>query len=124
MSIYKPPSCHICYTVLFYLTFCPVCYLFCRLFYILSIFLIVLASLVDSLPVYVSIIHLFSIALTNDSEGHDSLIRDTLLTEGPVENWKTILDLNVLALSMCTKEAIQQMKAKGVTDGHIVHINR
>ncbi|XP_069683507.1 farnesol dehydrogenase-like [Periplaneta americana] len=45
------------------------------------------------------------------------------LIDGPVENWKKILDLNVLALSMCTKEALQSMKEKGVDDGHIIHIN-
>ncbi|XP_069683503.1 farnesol dehydrogenase-like [Periplaneta americana] len=45
------------------------------------------------------------------------------LTDGPVENWRKIYDLNVLALSMCTKEALQSMKEKGVDDGHIVHIN-
>ncbi|XP_069683493.1 farnesol dehydrogenase-like [Periplaneta americana] len=42
---------------------------------------------------------------------------------GPVENWRKIYDLNVLALCMCTKEALQSMKEKGVDDGHIIHIN-
>ncbi|KAJ4433792.1 hypothetical protein ANN_16104 [Periplaneta americana] len=46
------------------------------------------------------------------------------LSEGPVKNWRTILELNVLGLSMCTKEAIQSMKERGVDDGHIIHINR
>ncbi|PNF16600.1 Dehydrogenase/reductase SDR family member 11 [Cryptotermes secundus] len=45
------------------------------------------------------------------------------LITGPVENWRRILDLNVLALSVCTKEALESMKEKGVDDGHIVHIN-
>ncbi|XP_069683498.1 farnesol dehydrogenase-like [Periplaneta americana] len=45
------------------------------------------------------------------------------LADGPVENWRKIYDLNVLALSMCTKEALQSMKEKGVDDGHIIHIN-
>ncbi|XP_069683475.1 dehydrogenase/reductase SDR family member 11-like [Periplaneta americana] len=44
------------------------------------------------------------------------------LREGPVESWRTILDLNVLGLSICTKEAIQCMKSRGVDDGHIIHI--
>jgi NAD(P)-dependent dehydrogenase (short-subunit alcohol dehydrogenase family) len=44
--------------------------------------------------------------------------------DGPVENWRKILDLNVLGLSMCTKEALQSMKERGVDDGHIIHINR
>ncbi|XP_069700374.1 farnesol dehydrogenase-like [Periplaneta americana] len=45
------------------------------------------------------------------------------LSEGPVKNWRTIMELNVLGLSMCTKEAIQSMKERGVDDGHIIHIN-
>ncbi|XP_069683485.1 farnesol dehydrogenase-like [Periplaneta americana] len=45
------------------------------------------------------------------------------LIDGPVDNWKKILDLNVLALSLCTKEGLQSMKEKGVDDGHIIHIN-
>ncbi|KAJ4445487.1 hypothetical protein ANN_07295 [Periplaneta americana] len=46
------------------------------------------------------------------------------LTEGPEEAWKGMFDLNVFALSSCTKEAIQSMKERNVDDGHIVHINR
>jgi short-subunit dehydrogenase len=34
-----------------------------------------------------------------------------------------MLDLNVLGLSVCTKEALQSMKEKGVDIGHIIHIN-
>ncbi|KAJ9599586.1 hypothetical protein L9F63_009903 [Diploptera punctata] len=45
------------------------------------------------------------------------------LIDGPVEHWKHIMDLNVMALSMCTKEALQIMKETGVDDGHIIHIN-
>jgi NAD(P)-dependent dehydrogenase (short-subunit alcohol dehydrogenase family) len=45
-------------------------------------------------------------------------------TDGPVENWRKIFDLNVLGLSVCTKEALQSMKERGVDDGHIIHINR
>ncbi|PSN36752.1 Farnesol dehydrogenase [Blattella germanica] len=45
------------------------------------------------------------------------------LSDGPVENWRKIMELNVLGLSMCTKEALQIMYDKGVDDGHIFHIN-
>jgi NADP-dependent 3-hydroxy acid dehydrogenase YdfG len=44
--------------------------------------------------------------------------------DGSTEEWKTMLDLNVLGLSVCTKEALQSMKERGVDDGHIIHINR
>jgi NADP-dependent 3-hydroxy acid dehydrogenase YdfG len=39
-----------------------------------------------------------------------------------VDNWRQILDLNVLGLSICTKEAIESMNEKQV-DGHIININ-
>ncbi|XP_069683473.1 dehydrogenase/reductase SDR family member 11-like [Periplaneta americana] len=45
------------------------------------------------------------------------------LINGPIDSWKTIMNLNVLALSVCTKEAIESMKERKVDDGHIVHIN-
>ncbi|KAJ9576084.1 hypothetical protein L9F63_007049, partial [Diploptera punctata] len=37
--------------------------------------------------------------------------------------WKNLLDLNVLGLSICTKEALHSMKERGVDDGHIIHIS-
>ncbi|KAJ9576085.1 hypothetical protein L9F63_007050 [Diploptera punctata] len=44
------------------------------------------------------------------------------LHDGPVDTWRNILDINVLGLSMCTKEALQSMHERGVDDGHIIHI--
>jgi short-subunit dehydrogenase len=35
-----------------------------------------------------------------------------------------MLDVNVLAVSVCTIQAVQSMKERGVDDGHIIHINR
>jgi NAD(P)-dependent dehydrogenase (short-subunit alcohol dehydrogenase family) len=54
------------------------------------------------------------------------LIADNFLysTDGPTENWRKIIYLNVLGLSVCTKAALQSMKERGVNDGHIIHINR
>ncbi|XP_033610992.1 farnesol dehydrogenase-like [Cryptotermes secundus] len=46
------------------------------------------------------------------------------LTDGPPEKWRNIIDINVLGLSMCTREAIQSMREKAVDDGHIININR
>jgi NAD(P)-dependent dehydrogenase (short-subunit alcohol dehydrogenase family) len=40
-----------------------------------------------------------------------------------VDNWRQVLDLNVLGLSICTKEAIESMNEKQV-DGQIININR
>ena len=43
---------------------------------------------------------------------------------GSTEELKKMLDLNVLALSICTIQAFQSMKERGVDDGHIININR
>ncbi|XP_068086797.1 farnesol dehydrogenase-like [Anabrus simplex] len=51
------------------------------------------------------------------------IARDTGLTAAPTEDWKMQLDLNVLGLSICTREAVQNMRARGVDDGHIIHMS-
>ncbi len=42
------------------------------------------------------------------------------------ESWPNvhILQVNVIALSVCTREAYQSMKERQVDDGHIININR
>ncbi|RZC41541.1 adh short, KR, Epimerase, and/or NAD binding 10 domain containing protein [Asbolus verrucosus] len=46
---------------------------------------------------------------------------NTSLTEGPIETWKRIFDVNVIGLCVATKEAVRIMRANNI-DGHIVHI--
>ena len=46
------------------------------------------------------------------------------ITDGPVSQWRSVVDVNLLGLSICTKEALQSMKERGVDDGHIIHISR
>jgi hypothetical protein len=41
-----------------------------------------------------------------------------------VSEWRSVLDVNLLGLSICTKEALQSMEERGVDDGHIIHISR
>ncbi|CAG9768892.1 unnamed protein product [Ceutorhynchus assimilis] len=50
------------------------------------------------------------------------LMLSTDLINGDTEKWKTMLDTNVLALCIATREALQNMISKG-TKGHIIHIN-
>ncbi|KAM5215966.1 dehydrogenase/reductase SDR family member 11 isoform 1-T1 [Hipposideros larvatus] len=47
---------------------------------------------------------------------------DTLLS-GSTGGWKDMFNVNVLALSICTREAYQSMKERKVDDGHIININ-
>ena len=42
--------------------------------------------------------------------------------DGDLEKWRKVLEVNVLGLSVATREAVRDMKHNGV-DGHIVHIN-
>jgi len=44
------------------------------------------------------------------------------LSSTPTKDWRYLLDLNVLALSIATREAITQMKANNI-DGQIFHLN-
>jgi len=47
---------------------------------------------------------------------------DDLLT-GQTQPWRDMVDLNIIALSICAREAIRLMDKNGVTDGHIVNVN-
>ncbi|XP_049767346.1 dehydrogenase/reductase SDR family member 11-like [Schistocerca cancellata] len=52
-----------------------------------------------------------------------AIIIDEELTSAPTESWRRMLDVNVLGLSICTREAIQDMIRRGVDDGFVIHIN-
>ncbi|XP_071945601.1 dehydrogenase/reductase SDR family member 11-like [Antedon mediterranea] len=45
------------------------------------------------------------------------------LMSGKTEDWRYLLDINVLGLSICTRETLNQMTDRGVDDGHIFHIS-
>ncbi|HEY8427047.1 MAG TPA: SDR family NAD(P)-dependent oxidoreductase [Sandaracinaceae bacterium] len=44
------------------------------------------------------------------------------LTSGATEHWREMLEVNVLALCICTREAIRDMRARG-DDGHVIHVS-
>lgn len=44
------------------------------------------------------------------------------LSNGSTAEWREMLDVNVLALSICTREAISDMRRRG-DDGHVIHIS-
>ncbi|XP_051813924.1 LOW QUALITY PROTEIN: dehydrogenase/reductase SDR family member 11-like [Acanthochromis polyacanthus] len=45
------------------------------------------------------------------------------LLSGKTSGWKNMLDVNVIGLSICTREAYQSMKERNVDDGHIINLN-
>jgi len=47
---------------------------------------------------------------------------NTSIINGDNDQWKAILDVNVLALAICTREAIASMKAHNLK-GHVININ-
>ncbi|XP_071849382.1 dehydrogenase/reductase SDR family member 11-like [Apostichopus japonicus] len=44
------------------------------------------------------------------------------LIEGNTESWKLILDVNVIGLSLCTREAIRLMRERTDNSGYVIHI--
>ena len=57
------------------------------------------------------------VLINNAGMGH----KESLMG-GSTEAWREMLEVNVLALCVCTREAVQDMQAKG-GEGHIVHIS-
>nr|XP_022920427.1 farnesol dehydrogenase-like [Onthophagus taurus] len=51
-----------------------------------------------------------------------ALTRSTNLSEGNTYDWRKILDVNVLGLCICTREAIKSMKENEI-DGQIINMN-
>ena len=49
----------------------------------------------------------------------------TMLPAGaPTELIRQILDVNVIGLSLFTREVLTDMRERGVDDGHVFHIGR
>jgi len=57
------------------------------------------------------------VLINNAGLGH----REPLMTGG-TEAWREMLEVNVLALCICTREAVHDMRQRGNT-GHIIHIS-
>ncbi|KAJ8931747.1 hypothetical protein NQ314_015279, partial [Rhamnusium bicolor] len=63
--------------------------------------------------------HLGSVHILINSAG---TLHEGFLSDGDSECWNNTLRVNVLGLSIATREAIKNMKTNGV-NGHIIHIN-
>ncbi|KFM74135.1 Dehydrogenase/reductase SDR family member 11, partial [Stegodyphus mimosarum] len=58
------------------------------------------------------------VCINNAGMSHDA----PLLT-GDTNQWREILEVNVLALCICSRESIKLMKEKEIDDGQIIHIS-
>jgi len=58
------------------------------------------------------------VCVNNAGLGHDAP-----LLSGETKDWKNMLDVNVLGLCICTREAYKLMEKGGIDDGHFVNIN-
>jgi NADP-dependent 3-hydroxy acid dehydrogenase YdfG len=47
--------------------------------------------------------------------------RKSLLVDGDAADWREMWQVNVLALSICTREAVRDMRRRG-DNGHVIHI--
>ncbi|HHH27729.1 MAG TPA: SDR family NAD(P)-dependent oxidoreductase [Polyangiaceae bacterium] len=57
------------------------------------------------------------VLVNNAGLGHDAP-----LMSGETAHWREMLEVNVLALCVCTREAVQDMQARGVA-GHVIHVS-
>jgi NADP-dependent 3-hydroxy acid dehydrogenase YdfG len=74
-----------------------------------------------------AIVHLFDsirarwggvdVLVNNAGLGHESP-----LTDGDAEQWREMLEVNVLALCVATREAVKDMRKRG-DDGHVIHVS-
>ncbi|KAL1465735.1 hypothetical protein WDU94_005278 [Cyamophila willieti] len=51
------------------------------------------------------------------------LVGKAPLTSGDSDIWRNIYEVNVLALNICTREAVQSMFANNIDDGYVININ-
>ncbi|GFT92051.1 hypothetical protein NPIL_676911 [Nephila pilipes] len=51
------------------------------------------------------------------------LSHDAPLLSGSTSDWRNMLDVNIMALCICTQEAVKLMREKGIDDGQIIHIS-
>jgi NAD(P)-dependent dehydrogenase (short-subunit alcohol dehydrogenase family) len=61
----------------------------------------------------------FNVVLTATGVSHCLCLAD-----GSPDEWRQLMDVNVVALCLCTKEAVASMQRRSVQDGHIFNLSR
>lgn len=46
-----------------------------------------------------------------------------MFLDGETKDWRNMYDVNVLALTICSRESYKSMKKFKIDDGHIININ-
>ncbi|MCL4151834.1 UNVERIFIED_CONTAM: hypothetical protein GTU68_016185 [Idotea baltica] len=46
------------------------------------------------------------------------------LLDGKPEEWRYMMDLNVVAVCLCTELSVASLRERKVDDGHIINISR
>ncbi|KAK6169165.1 hypothetical protein SNE40_020266 [Patella caerulea] len=76
------------------------------------------------------IVNMFKTIKSNESlRGVDVCINNAGLAHnapilsGQTQEWREMLDVNVMAVTICTRESFQSMKERNIDDGHIIFIS-
>uniref|UniRef100_A0A1B6LV47 Uncharacterized protein n=1 Tax=Graphocephala atropunctata TaxID=36148 RepID=A0A1B6LV47_9HEMI len=51
------------------------------------------------------------------------LLSTSFMIDGDTENWRAVMEVNVLAVSICTREFLKSMKKRNNEHGHVIMIN-
>jgi hypothetical protein len=64
------------------------------------------------------------VSLGNGTQFVQNIPHYLSLAEGSPDEWRHLLEVNVVALCLCTKEAVASMRRRNVEDGHIFNLSR
>ncbi|XP_011051250.1 PREDICTED: dehydrogenase/reductase SDR family member 11 isoform X1 [Acromyrmex echinatior] len=51
------------------------------------------------------------------------IIKESSLIDGTLEDWRSVFDVNVLGLCLCTREAVRMMRETADEDAIVIHVN-
>ncbi|XP_071573216.1 uncharacterized protein [Temnothorax nylanderi] len=51
------------------------------------------------------------------------ITKESSLIDGTLEDWRSVFDVNVLGLCLCTREAVRMMRETAAEDAVVIHVN-